>query len=81
MVDVGASNDQWDAFDDGKNIWIGVIVGVGAGLLCAATIIPYLRWKIPQELAATTRYLNQLSTQDSMVPSWLCLKIKPHADT
>lgn len=51
----GAANDQWTAFDDAKNIWIGVIIGVGAGLLCAATVVPYLRWKIPRELAAKNR--------------------------
>ena len=55
LSNAGASNDQWEAFDDGKNIWIGVIIGVGAGLLCAALVIPYLRWKIPRDMAKKQR--------------------------
>ena len=47
----GADNDQWEAMDDGKVIWIGIVIGVGMGLLVLATVIPYLRWKIPKEMA------------------------------
>lgn len=48
---VGASNDQWEAFSDAKAIWVGIVAGVAAGVLTLCTVIPYLRWKIPKEMA------------------------------
>ena len=55
MAFAGASNKQWEAMKDAKTIWIGVVAGVGAGLLCLCTVIPYLRWKIPKEMEMQRR--------------------------
>ena len=52
----GANNKQWKAMKDAKTIWIGIVAGVGAGLLCLCTVIPYLRWKIPKEMEMQRRY-------------------------
>lgn len=51
LVCAGANNKQWAAMEDGKAIWIGIVCGVGMGLLTLSTVIPYLRWKIPKEMA------------------------------
>ena len=57
MVCAGANNKQWKAMADGKAIWIGIVAGVGAGVVCLCTVIPYLRWKIPKEMEMQRRYL------------------------
>lgn len=51
IIQTGANNDQWAAMEDAKTIWIGIVCGVGTGLLTLCTVIPYLRWKIPKEMA------------------------------
>ncbi|KAL3147388.1 hypothetical protein ABBQ32_002866 [Trebouxia sp. C0010 RCD-2024] len=58
IIQTGAENDQWQKFSDGKSIWVGMVAGVGAGLLTLCTIIAYLRWKIPAELALQNKVLE-----------------------
>lgn len=59
---------------DGKTIWIGIVAGVGAGVLCLCTVIPYLRWKIPKEMGMQRRYLHPRLACCSVAPS-KCLPI------
>ena len=42
----GEGNDQWEAFDDSKTIWVGIVCGVAMGLLTLLTIIPLIRYRV-----------------------------------